>query len=166
MESELKNKESSLADDDVNTEIENIKESDETNRKMINFPNLSTNPFLKEKSNLQNNLGKSSNSIIKTSIGTMLNSSSNESNRISTEMLNSIKIMSNVSQENQTINPKINELNLYDSFLFFSKISDYNKFIEIYKQLLQLPKDLINLKNALLSYHHYLERIGILLLLF
>ena len=145
MESELKNKESSLADDDVNTEIENIKESDETNRKMINFPNLSTNPFLKEKSNLQNNLGKSSNSIIKTSIGTMLNSSSNESNRISTEMLNSIKIMSNVSQENQTINPKINELNLYDSFLFFSKISDYNKFIEIYKQLLQLPKDLINL---------------------
>ena len=143
--SNIKNKESALIDDEVNTEIENITESEEINRKIVNFPNLSTNPFLKEKSKLHNNLGKSSNSIIKTSIGTNLNSSSNESNRISTELVNTIKIISNISQENQTINPKINELNLYDNFLYFSKSSDYNKFIEVYKQILQLPKELINL---------------------
>lgn len=144
-EKELENKESTLIDDEANTEIENITEADENNRKMINFPNLSKNPFLKENSNLQNNLGKSSNSIIKTSIGTLLNSSSNESNRVSNEMLNSIKIISTISQEIQTSNPKINELSLYDSFLYFSKSLDYNKFIEVYKQILQLPKELINI---------------------
>ena len=130
--SNIKNKESTLIDDEVNTEIENITEAEETNRKIVNFPNLSTNPFLKEKSKLQSNLGKSSNSIIKTSIGTNLNSSSNESNRISIELVNTIKVISNISQENQTINSKINELNLYDNFLYFS-------------QILQLPKELINL---------------------
>lgn len=127
----------------MNPEIENITEADENNRKIVNFPNLSKNPFLKEKSNL----GKSSNSIIKTSIGTNLNSTVNESNRISIEMANTIKIISNMSQENQTqtINSKTNELCLYDSLLYFSKSSDYNKFMEAYKQILQLPKELINL---------------------
>ena len=141
----LKNKDSTLIDDELNTEIENITEADENNRKIVNIPKLTKNPFLKEKSNLQKNLGKSSNSIIKTSIGTNLNSSSNESYRISLEMANTIKIITNMSQENQTMNPKTNELSLYDSFLFFSKSSDYNKFIEIYKQLLQLPKEFINI---------------------
>ena len=142
-ERELKNKDSTLIDDEVNPEIENITEADENNRKIVNFPNLSKNPFLKEKSNL----GKSSNSIIKTSIGTNLNSTVNESNRISIEMANTIKIISNMSQENQTqtLNSKTNELCLYDSLLYFSKSSDYNKFMEAYKQILQLPKELINL---------------------
>ena len=137
---------------DTETEIKNTAETDRNSVRIVNFPNLEKkNPFFNDNSKSEKNktIAKN-NSVVKSSIGTMLNSSTSESCKNNTESAYSNKVIPFVLPENQQniLNNKSNDNNsnnLYDDLLNSIKNSDTNKFIEIFNKILQLPKESINL---------------------
>ena len=134
------------------TEIKNTAETERNSVRIVNFPNLEKkNPFFNDNSKSEKNKTITKNkSVVKSSVGTMLNSSTSESCKNSTEIVYSNKVIPFVLPENQQniVNNKSHDNNnnsLYNDLLNSIKNSDTNKFNEIYNKIMQLPKESINL---------------------
>ena len=130
-------------------EMHNIPITERNISKIINFPNVSKNPFLNDNNlNKQHkNKNKKDNSIIKSSVGTFLNSSTNESYKNINELSYSNRVVPFAFSENlkTDLNIKNGENELYHNFLNLSKNSDLDKFSEVFNKILKLPKELINI---------------------
>ena len=147
-------------------EMHNIPITDRNIPRMINFTNMSKNPFFNDNNfnKLQKNKSKKNDSIIKTSIGTILNSSTNESYKNTNELSYSNKAIPFAFSENLKNDSKIkiNENELYDNFLNLSRNPDLDKFTEIYNKILKLPKESINInyqdKKGYTALHYSCEQ--------
>lgn len=103
------------------------------------------NPFFNDNSKSEKNKTITKNkSVVKSSVGTMLNSSTSESCKNSTEIVYSNKVIPFVLPENKS-HENNNNNSLYNDLLNSIKNSDTNKFNEIYNKIMQLPKESINL---------------------
>ena len=137
---------------ETETEIKNTAETDRNSVRIVNFPNLEKkNPFFNDNSKSEKNKTiPKNNSVVKSSVGTMLNSSTSESCKNSNEIVYSNKVIPFVLPENQQniLNNKSNDNNnnnLYNELLNSIKNSDTKQFNEIYNKIMQLPKESINL---------------------
>ena len=158
---------------DTETEIKNTAETDRNSVRIVNFPNLEKkNPFFNDNNKSEKNKTiPKNNSVMKSSVGTMLNSSTSESCKNNTETAYSNKVIPFVLPENQqniSNNKNDEEQNnnntsLYNDLLNSIKNSDINKFNEIYNKILQLPKESNNFNYQDASGYsalHYSSELG------
>ena len=158
---------------DTETEIKNTAETDRNSVRIVNFPNLEKkNPFFNDNSKSEKNKTiPKNNSVMKSSVGTMLNSSTSESCKNNTETAYSNKVIPFVLPENQQNisnnkndeHQNNNNTSLYNDLLNSIKNSDINKFNEIYNKILQLPKESNNFNYQDASGYsalHYSSELG------